>query len=125
MNSLTAQNLIKYAVAILAGALAAALGALVVQLSGTDPITWRPVIAAGLGPVVTGLAAMQLTRVGSEAIAAQVDSLKAAGTDRRDMVVVSQDDAIPLVAGALPPEQVSQIVAAIKAEMVRDPEGDG
>lgn len=121
MTDLTAQNIIKYAVTILAGALAAALGVLAVQLAGVDPINWRPVIAAAIGPVVTGLAAMQLTRVGSESIAAQVDSLKAAGTARKDMVVVREDEAVPVLAGALSPSQVAQMVDALEARLRQTP----
>lgn len=109
MNDLTSQNVIRYLVAIVAGSLAAGLGVLVVQLSGTDPINWRPVLVAALGPIVTGLASMQLTRLGSEPIAAQVDSLKATGVQRRDMVVVSQDEAAPMLAGNLTPMQVQQV----------------
>jgi hypothetical protein len=124
VNDLTTQNVLKYVVTIVAGSLAAALGVLAVQLAGTDPIMWRPVAAAAIGPIVTGLAAMQLTRLGSEGIAAQVDTLKAGGTARSEMVVLSQDEAVPRLAGALSPDQVRQIVAALKAEMARDPEGD-
>jgi hypothetical protein len=123
MGDLTAQNVLKYVVTILAGALAAALGVLAVQLAGVDPVNWRPVIAAGIGPVVTGLAAMQLTRVGSEPIAAQVDSLQAAGTHKRDMVVVSQDEAVPLLAGALSPSQVAQVADEIEARLRQTPAG--
>lgn len=121
MTDLTTQNVIKYAVTILAGALAAALGVLAVQLAGVDPINWRPVIAAGIGPVVTGLAAMQLTRVGSEGIAAQVDSLHAAGTQKRDMVVIREDEAVPILAGALSPAQVAQVADEIEARLRQTP----
>jgi hypothetical protein len=64
---------------------------------------------------------MQLTRVGSEAIAAQVDSLHAAGTAKHDMVVVSQDEAVPLLAGALSPSQVAQVADEIEARLRATP----
>lgn len=83
-------NLLRYIGAILVGALAAGLGALVVQLSGTDPIIWRPILAATLGPIVTGLIARQLTRAGSEELAAQVSAYKSIGYHRDELAVVPQ-----------------------------------
>lgn len=124
MTDLTARNVLLYVGSVLAGATAASLAALAVQLTGVDPINWRPVIVAALGPIVTGLLATQLTRVGSEGIAAQVDSLKAAGTPKRDMVVVHQDDAAALVADALTPTQVQQVADELERRM-RDAPADG
>jgi hypothetical protein len=62
------RNVFKYIGTMLVGALAAGLSVLVAQLASTDPISWRPVLAAALGPIVTGLLARQLTKGGREHI---------------------------------------------------------
>jgi hypothetical protein len=117
MTDLTTRNILLYVGSMLIGAVAAALAALLVQLSGADPVNWRPVLAAGLGPVVTGLLATRLTRVGSEPIAAQVDNLKSVGVPRRDMIVVTRDDAVATAAEALTPTQVQQVADELERRM--------
>lgn len=80
-------------------------------------------------PVLTLGAAAYRTRIGSEGVGAQVNDLRADGVPRDEMVVLQQDDAalalgLKGTAGALSPSQIQQMVAAVKAEMVRDPEGN-
>lgn len=125
MNDLTARNLLLYVGSVLAGALAASLAALAVQLAGADPVNWRPVIVAAIGPVVTGLLATQLTRVGSESIAAQVDSLKAIGTPRHEMVVVSQDEAVSGLANPAEPDMVKAVADELERRMRQTPATPG
>lgn len=69
------RNLLLYIGSMLVGALAAGLGVLMVQLAGTDPIIWRPVFAAALGPIVTGLLARQLTKAGREDVGVLVNQV--------------------------------------------------
>jgi hypothetical protein len=81
------------------------IGAFLIQLgAGKVPIpdTWQwatPLLLAGLN----GLA-MFLPRAGGEFIAQQVDALKARGVARRDMVVVTQEEAVVGIANAPPPD---------------------
>lgn len=97
------------------------------QLSGTDLISIRSLGAtfttSFFGALATVVGTSQLTRFGSEPIARQVDALKTQGVPKAEMVVVSQEDAARLD-GPLPAEHVAQIVAALKAEMTRDPDGN-
>lgn len=101
--------------------------ALVPQLM--DPtmpaLNWRIVIGTGITAVLAAGGGSFLPRSGSTGIAAQVNELRGQGVHRDDMVVLSKDEAIQAVAAApLTPEQVAQMVAAVKAEMAHDPEGD-
>jgi hypothetical protein len=98
------KNILLYTLSILAGALAAGLGVLATQLAGADPINWRPVIAAAIGPIVAGLAASRLPRPEGAALAAQIDTLKDQGIARRDMVVVTQEEAVKGMQNAPPPD---------------------
>lgn len=115
------RSALQYAGAILLGALAAGLGALAVQLNGTDPIVWRPILAATLGPIVTGLIARQLTRAGSEGIAAQVNDLRAEGYRREDMTVTVPAVNVPPVVGRLTPEQLNQVAGELERRMRATP----
>lgn len=99
---------------------------LATMLAGTDVIAIRPLAAvftsSFFGSLATVVGTSQLTRFGSEQIAKQVDALKTQGVPRSEMVVVSQEEADRLE-GPLPAAHVTQIVAALKAEMTRDPAG--
>lgn len=102
---------------------------LATMLSGTDVIAIRPLAAvfttSFFGSLATVVGTSQLTRIGSEAIAEQVNALKTQGVPRSQMVVLPEVEATRALAEQpLTPEQLAQAVAAIKAEMVRDPEGD-
>jgi hypothetical protein len=104
MSDPMARTILLYVLSIAAGAAAAGLGVLATQLAGADPINWRPIIAAAIGPIVAGLAASRLPRPEGAALAAQIDSLKAQGVPRAEMVVVSQEEAIRGIAEAPPPD---------------------
>lgn len=88
MSSAEWHNLIWRIASVVAGSLAAGLLVVSVQLSGDDPINWRPVIVACIGPIVTGLTVLSVPRIGSASIAAQVDELRSNGIQRRDMAVM-------------------------------------
>lgn len=116
------RTIILYVLSILAGALVAGLGVLATQLVGTDPINWRPVLAAMIGPIVAGLAASRLPRPEGAALAAQIDQLHAQGTPRHEMLVVTQDEAIhgiapPLDDRPLTHEQLDQVYADMRRRM--------
>jgi hypothetical protein len=86
------RNLVLYALSIAAGAVAAGLGVLVVQLGGVDPINWRPVFAAAIGPIVAGLLATRLPRPEGAELAHQIDTLQEQGVPRHKMQVVPKPD---------------------------------
>lgn len=96
-------------------------------LSGTDVVLIRPLLAtfttSFFGALATALGASQLTRLGSEQIARQVDALKSAGVPKSQMVVLAEEDAAGALAAPLTPAQRAVIVADLKAELLRDPEG--
>jgi hypothetical protein len=94
MSDPLTRSLVLYALSILAGAAAAALGALAVQLAGADPINVRPILLAAIGPIITGLLASRLPRPEGAQLAAQVDALKARNVPRHEMVVLSEQEAI-------------------------------
>lgn len=125
MTQAEINNALKYTLLALAAFSIGCATALVPQLM--DPtlpvLNWRIVLGTGITAVITAYGGAMLPRAGSTAIAAQVDSLKAAGMQKRDMVVVSEAEAVPILAGALSPSQVAQMVAAVKSEMLRDPAG--
>lgn len=100
-----ARNLLLYGLSIAAGALAAGLGVLATQLAGADPINWRPVLAAAIGPIVAGLAASRLPRPEGVNLAEQANNLKDQGVARRDMIVVSREEAVVGIANAPPPDE--------------------
>lgn len=123
-------NVAWYVAYAFVGALVATGLQLAQVLAGDGDILWRPLAATFtttlFGALATALGASRLTRLGSEQIAGQVNALKAEGVPRSQMVVLSQDDAAAALAAPrplLPAEMVPQIVAALKAEMVRDPDG--
>lgn len=106
----------QYLLAAGAAALLAGGGVLVTQLAGTDPINWRPILAAALGAILPLIAATQIPRVGSTQIAAQVDHLKAQGVHKRDMVVVPAATVeTALSSDPLTPAQVDQLTTALLA----------
>lgn len=108
MSDPTTRTILLYALSIAAGALAAGLGVLATQMAGADPINWRPVIAAAIGPVVAGLAASRLPRPEGAALAAQIDDLKARGIPRKELVVVTQEEAVRGIAEA-PPDDAGRL----------------
>lgn len=114
--------LLKYATTMLIAFVLAGGSVLVTQLAGDGDIQWRAVLAAGIGAALPIIATTQLARTGSTEIAQQVDSLRAEGYHRSEMVVVPADT-IPNPLPPLTPEMRRQIVADIKAEMARDPSG--
>lgn len=97
-----ARVILLYALSVLAGALVAGLSVLATQLAGADPINWRPVLAAAIGPLVAGLAASRLPRPEGAILARQIDTLKARGIDRKEMLVVTQEEAVRGIAEAPP-----------------------
>lgn len=113
MTQLEARNALNYAMAILAGSLAAALLVLSTQLAGADPINWRPILLAALGPILTGLVTTQLTRTGFTQIAAQADYLQAQGLPKHELVVLHESEAAPALAGGLTPTAVQQVGDAV------------
>jgi len=96
-------------------------------LAGTDMIEIRPLAAtftaSFFGALATALGTSQLTRFGSEQIAQQVDALKSTGVPKSQMVVMSEADAAGALAAPLTLEQRAVILADLKAELTRDPEG--
>jgi hypothetical protein len=118
------RTIILYVLSILAGALVAGLGVLATQLSGVDPIDWRPVFAAMIGPIVAGLAASRLPRPEGAALALQIDALKAQGTPRHEMVVVSQAEAVSGVANPADPDVVKAVADELERRMRAMPAGD-
>ncbi len=102
------QNLAKYALAALVGSLVTTGLLLGQMLSGTDVITWRPLaavfVSSFFGALSTALGSSFLPRGGSEDLARQVNLLKAQGVQRKDMVVVTTDEAIEGIAEAPPPD---------------------
>src|SRR4051794_27091546 len=94
MSDPTTRVIVYYILSVAAGALVAGLGVLATQLAGTDPINWRPVFAAAIGPIVAGLLGSRLPRPEGAQLAAQVDALKARNVPRHDMVVLSEQEAI-------------------------------
>ena len=94
---------ILYGVAVV---LSYALTSFGIQLgAGKVPISpdWEWVVPI-LSAVVTGLLTL-LPRVGYEHVAQQTDSMVARGYRRRDLVVVTQDEAIQGIASAPPPDE--------------------
>lgn len=89
----TTRVILLYILGMLVGGLAAGGAVLIVQLGGADPINWRPILAAFLGPIVTGLISMRFPRPEGAQIADQVDTLKGRGVARRDMVVAESQAA--------------------------------
>jgi hypothetical protein len=108
-------NALKYALLALAAFAVGCATALVPQLMDVSQpaLNWRIVLGTGITAVITAYGGAMLPRAGSTGIAAQVDTLKAGGTARSEMVVLSQDEAAPRLAGALSPDQVRQIVAGL------------
>jgi hypothetical protein len=121
MNDPIVRTIILYVLSILAGALVAGLGVLATQLTGTDPIDWRPVIAAMIGPIVAGLAASRLPRPEGAALAMQIDALKAQGTPRHEMVVVTQTEAVSGVANPADPDVVKAVADELERRMKARP----
>jgi hypothetical protein len=111
------RTIILYVLSILAGAIAAGLGVLSTQLTGTDPIDWRPVIAAMIGPIVAGLAASRLPRPEGAALAQQIDALKARGVPRHEQVVVSQEEAVSGLANPADPDVVKAVADELERRM--------
>lgn len=84
------RTVIYYALSILGGALVAGLAVLATQLAGPgDVILWKPILAAMIGPIISGIAASRLPRPEGAELAAQIDALKTQGVKRGDMVVVA------------------------------------
>lgn len=94
--SLEVQNYVKYAALALAAFLIGCASALVPQL--LDPtmpdLNWRIVLGTGIASLVTAYGGMLLPRHGSTGLAHQVNSLRAEGYSREDMVVVPKDHPI-------------------------------
>jgi hypothetical protein len=112
------RNLLKYVGTILVGALAAGLGVLMVQLAGTDPIVWRPVFAAALGPIVTGLMARQLTKAGREDIGNLVTHIGVGPAKAALEVEAARQVAAAPVANmddTLDPDETDQLLTLIHA----------
>lgn len=97
-------------------------------LAGTDVIEIRPLAAtftaSFFGALATALGTSQLTRIGSEQIAQQVDALKSAGVPKSQMVVLSETDAAGALAAPLTLEQRAVVLADLKAELTRDQGGN-
>jgi hypothetical protein len=118
------RTIILYVLSILAGAIAAGLGVLSTQLAGTDPIDWRPVLAAMIGPIVAGLAASRLPRPEGAALAQQIDALKeSTGTPRHEMVVVTQEEAVSGLANPADPDVVRAVADELERRMKAQPAG--
>jgi hypothetical protein len=128
MSAAQLRNLGLYALWAFIGATVATGLHLSQLLAGSEVIPIRGLAAtftaSFFGALATVVGTSQLTRFGSEQIAAQVNALKTQGVPRSEMVVLSEADAASVLAQQVPPDQVAQIVAAVKAEMIRDPEGD-
>jgi hypothetical protein len=119
------RTIILYVLSILAGAIAAGLGVLATQLTGTDPINWRPVLAAMIGALVTGLAASRLSKPEDTVLAAQGDALKeSTGTPRHQMVVVTQEEAVSGLANPADPDVVKAVADELERRMKAQSAGD-
>jgi len=84
---------LNYAAAAIVAFVSGVLPVLILQLNGADPINWRTIIAAGLSAIVAAGIGSRLPRPESAQIASQVNNLRARGVPRREMVVMSQDEA--------------------------------
>lgn len=109
MNAEQLRNLGLYVLWAFIGATVATGLQLAQQLSGTDFISGRALAAtfttAFFGALATVVGTSQLTRLGSEGLAAQVNALKTQGVQKSEMVVLSEEDAA--VALAAPPASLS------------------
>lgn len=83
----TTRAIVLYVLSVAAGAAAAGLAVLATQLAGVDPINWRPILAAMIGPIVAGLAASRLPKPEQAGVSAQADALKAMGVAHDEMIV--------------------------------------
>lgn len=83
-----AWTVIKYVLAVVGGALAASLAVVVVQLGTNDPIAWKPIIAAGLGPIIVGLTTSRWPQPERADLSTQVDHLKESNIPVSHLVVV-------------------------------------
>lgn len=122
MSDPMARTVALYILSILAGALAAGLGVLATQLTGTDPVNWPPVFAAAIGPIIAGLAASRLPLPEGAALAAQSDVLKAQGIPRHEQIVVTHDEAVhgiapPVNGEPLTEAQLDQIYQDLRRRM--------
>jgi hypothetical protein len=93
VDSETVRAWINYAAAALVAFVSGVLPMLILQLNGSDPINWRPIVASGLSALVAAGLGSRLPRPESAQIATQVNALKARGVPRHEMVVMSQDEA--------------------------------
>jgi hypothetical protein len=125
--STTAQNLVLWGAAFMGAVILSALSAIATHWPAGGPIDWRavvldviqtilstaPLLAAGLG----------LPRLGHEPVAALVSQV---GTTQAQaaLEVEAVKQATGITAEPLTAEQRRLIVADLKAEMTRDPEGD-
>lgn len=92
-----------YALAVIANFV---LTAFAIQLgAGKVPIPEASQWTVPLISAAVTAALMFLPRAGAEDLARQVDALKQAGVPRRQMVVVSQEEAIRGIANAPPPDE--------------------
>lgn len=105
MTNRMQKNLLNYALYAALSIGVGVLTALLTQLNGDGPINWRPVVAAAvsatLAVLTMALSSMNLTRIGSERIAAQVNALREDGVSRQDMVVLSESEAAEMMAGEI------------------------
>jgi hypothetical protein len=117
--SLEQRNLLMYLFLALAAFAVGCATALVPQLMDPTmpPMNWRIVIGTGITALITAYGGSRLPRTGSTTIAAQVDNLKSVGVPRRDMIVVTRDDAAATAAEALTPTQVQQVADELERRM--------
>lgn len=114
MSELTIRNVLAYlSVFILPPVADAVYQYLQAQMAAGKPIDWGQVDLIALMALLAAVVAATRPRVGHEAIAAQVDYLQAGGMPKSEMTVLHQDEAVPALAGALTPGQVSQLVEAL------------
>lgn len=118
------QNLLLWGAALLAAIVLAFLGGIAAHWPENGSIDWRGVILDTIRSILTAspfvLAGLGLPMLGKENIAALVHEI-GPGPAQAALEVEAVKQATGIT--GLAPEQVADIVAAVKAEMVRDPEG--
>lgn len=120
-----AQNVGLYVLIALLAAILATGTQLGTTLQGTDPVAWRPLaatfVATLFGTLTTAGLASLLPRAGSELLARLVNEI---GKPQAKAALEVEAIKRATGAGGLTAEQRLQILADLKADLTRDPEGD-
>lgn len=115
MTEQTIRNALVYlGVAIVPPIADAVYQALAAQMAGGKPIDWGQLGLVALMALLMAVVTANRAKIGHEQIDAQADYLKAsAGIPKSEMVVLHQDEAVPVIAGGFTPTQVAQLTDAM------------